>query len=193
MKNKVFKKSFIFVAVAVLNCDFVFSMRDFAEESKAADFYARLESCGDSVKFSLFQRNLLSVGQTFSRADFDAFTGLQSGNIRLTKQGDVIACYLFEQDLSVTYGFGFNFNGDIDLSTTHESSTGVDRGIKYAFQTNKTIKNNNPTAFYSLATDSREFHNFSLLKVKKYLFTFRYFYNSGVIDTKRRSRFRSRY
>jgi hypothetical protein len=170
------KLHFTFIIAATVVGDLF--ARDFATESKAANFFTSVESYGSGLKLLFFQNNAQTAFLDLSKGAFDAFVDRRFGNFLLTKDRDNILCYLHDQSLDVTYGFRIDFAGNISLSSEVESTTGVDHRVKYAFKTNKAIKNYNPVSFYALFTDSREIYNYSLLKTQDYIFRYKYFFKA---------------
>jgi hypothetical protein len=148
------------------------------------DFYISVENLGEKVQFSLFQRGTEKISLALAGKDFDKFVDRKGDCFYLRSQGENIVCHLFDPRLNIAYGFLLDFVGNIELSANRGSNTGAEHSVRYAFHTNKVLRNRNPIAFHSLITDSRELCNFSILKARNYLFRYMYRYNSGILNLK---------
>ena len=160
----------------------------FADMARDANCYFSITGSGYDVQFTISQNNVQKVSQNLSSTSFKNFSENRQeyGDFSLFKKDNRIFCEYRkgapENAHETLYAFSFDIHGNIDISAALESAPGFSN--KYAFKTNGSIASNNPVSFYSLATDSREFRNLSVLKMKDFYHKFSYFYNGGVIDSK---------
>ncbi|MDR1561298.1 MAG: hypothetical protein LBS23_03010, partial [Holosporaceae bacterium] len=155
----------------------------FADHVRAANFYVNVLGESNGVRLSIINDGIGIFNRRLSAAEYGSLPDLNENDISLCKQNDDVLCQIYSASRGVFFSFLFNLNGDIELSSGGAKETGMAQNTKFAFQTNKSIKNHNPIAFHHLAISCDDFYNYSVLQMNDYALFAKYYYNGGVIDS----------